>query len=208
MQNIATIVFDVYGVIMKERNGNFPVFIAEKTGRIFDRAEYIKLYRPMSLGAIDFREGMFNFGFDDPDAASYDYILNYVNFDHEFYDFAERCKSAGFSLNILSNDVSEWSKLMREIYDINKYFDKIIISGDVNLRKPEPEIFELALSKIGAEANKCLYIDDNLENLETAGKFNFNTVLFRREGDMPEVINNINYSAGSFGELWELIESQ
>ena len=47
-------------------------------------------------------------------------------------------------------------------------FDAVVISGEVGMRKPEPEIFELALQRIGLPAAECVFIDDIARNIVAA----------------------------------------
>jgi epoxide hydrolase-like predicted phosphatase len=47
-------------------------------------------------------------------------------------------------------------------------FDDIVISGEVGLRKPEPEIFHLAADRIGLRPEECVFIDDLELNVDGA----------------------------------------
>jgi 2-haloacid dehalogenase len=78
----------------------------------------------------------------------------------------------------LSNWSAETFAIVRHEFEFLKLFDEIIISGDVKLIKPEPEIFELCLQKIGKPASECLFIDDSEPNIITAKKLGFDTVHF------------------------------
>jgi len=40
-----------------------------------------------------------------------------------------------------------------------------LVSGEVGLVKPDPEIFELALDRFGLSRENCLFIDDNEPNV-------------------------------------------
>jgi FMN phosphatase YigB (HAD superfamily) len=42
-------------------------------------------------------------------------------------------------------------------------FDALVISHDVGVRKPRPEIFETALAALGVEPGEALHVGDNLE---------------------------------------------
>ena len=68
--------------------------------------------------------------------------------------------------------------MVRHEFEFFDLFDEIILSGDVKLIKPEPEIFELFLQKIGKPADQCLFIDDFEPNIVTARKLGFDTVHF------------------------------
>ena len=79
---------------------------------------------------------------------------------------------------LLSNDLSEWSNYLRDKFDINKYFDTIVISGDVRLQKPDINIFKLTLQKLALPARGCVYIDDRRRNLAAAKSLGMETILF------------------------------
>lgn len=46
----------------------------------------------------------------------------------------------------------------RAMFD--ELFDVVVVSGEVGLRKPEPEIYLLACERIGAEPAECVFADD------------------------------------------------
>ena len=75
-----------------------------------------------------------------------------------------RAHAAGIRTGLLSNswgneyDRSDWHEM----------FDTVVISGEVGMRKPEPEIFELALDRIGLAAGDCVFIDDLEHNIVAA----------------------------------------
>lgn len=85
-----------------------------------------------------------------------------------------------FLIAMLSNDIPNWSLDLRKRFDIEKYFDLFIISGDGNpFRKPEKEIYEYLLKQIketGMEVDQIFFIDDSLKNLRTASLFKIKTI--------------------------------
>ena len=95
-------------------------------------------------------------------------------------------KKKGYSLYGLSNWGTETFAMIRHEFDFFNLFDEIILSGEVKLIKPEPEIFELFLQKIGKPADQCLFIDDSEPNIVTARKLGFDTVHF----ESPEHLKN------------------
>ncbi len=67
-----------------------------------------------------------------------------------------------------------------------KLFDKInggIYSFEVGSRKPETEIYIKALEIAGVTAEKSLFIDDLIENVEMAKSLNMNAIHFKTIGD-------------------------
>jgi len=65
--------------------------------------------------------------------------------------------------------------------EIIKYFDQIIVSGKVGLRKPDLEIFRLAQSEYGnPEVSGVYYFDDKERNIQAAQEaVNWNTFVFK-----------------------------
>lgn len=61
------------------------------------------------------------------------------------------------------------------IESLNRIFEKVYYSHDLNLRKPNPEIFKYVLKDAGILAEECLYIDDTLEHIEAARPLGINT---------------------------------
>ena len=77
---------------------------------------------------------------------------------------------------VLSNWSAETFIGMTEDYLFLNEFDGIMISGEEKMMKPNEEIFTLALKRFNLIPNDTLYIDDKIENINSAKKLNFNTV--------------------------------
>ncbi|MBT3336413.1 MAG: HAD family phosphatase [Anaerolineae bacterium] len=90
-----------------------------------------------------------------------------------------RLKAKGYSLYGLSNWSAETFPLVRDEFSFLDQFDDLVLSGEVKLVKPEPEIFHYLLERIPEEVGECLFIDDSLANIEAAQKLGFYTVHFR-----------------------------
>jgi epoxide hydrolase-like predicted phosphatase len=85
-------------------------------------------------------------------------------YEESMTSLVTRAHEAGIRTALLSNswgndyDRSDWHQM----------FDVVVISGEVGMRKPEPEIFELTLSRIGLPAPECVFIDDMAHNIAAA----------------------------------------
>lgn len=90
----------------------------------------------------------------------------------------KRLKQAGYPLYGLSNWSAETFPHARAKYDFFDLFDGIILSGDVGLVKPDPQIYQITLNRIGRLARECIFIDDAVPNIEQAQKLGFVTILF------------------------------
>ena len=94
-------------------------------------------------------------------------------------EIMKRLKQAGYSVYGLSNWSAETFPLVRDKFGFFGLLDDIIISGDVGQIKPDPEIYEIALKRIGRPAPECLFIDDSLANIEQARRMGFAVVHFQ-----------------------------
>jgi putative hydrolase of the HAD superfamily len=71
-------------------------------------------------------------------------------------------KKEGIKLGIISNGRGFYQKHKIECLGIVDFFDDIVISGYVNLRKPDLEIFKLALNHLDSEAEKTVFVGDSV----------------------------------------------
>ena len=91
----------------------------------------------------------------------------------------EQLRAAGYRLVGLTNWSAEKFALSRARYELFNLFDDIIVSGEVGTMKPEREIFDLTLRKLGLCAQECLFIDDSLKNVEAAAAMGFRVIHFQ-----------------------------
>ena len=93
-------------------------------------------------------------------------------------EILQRLKAAGYNLYGLTNWSAEKFCIVRYKYEVFDLFEDIMVSGEVNLIKPDPAIFNLLLQKIQRQPQECLLVDDSEQNLETAQKMGFFTCHF------------------------------
>lgn len=94
-------------------------------------------------------------------------------------EILKQLKQAGYPLYGFSNWSAETFPLVRAKHDFFDLFDDMVISGAVGFVKPEPEIYQILLAKIGRPAQECLFIDDSLPNINQANKIGFATIHFQ-----------------------------
>jgi len=91
-------------------------------------------------------------------------------------DVFYKIKELNYPCYVLSNWSAETYEGMEEQYPFLKDFDGKIISGRDFLIKPDPAIYELAISRFDLIPEETLFIDDRLENIEAAKNLNFQTI--------------------------------
>ena len=75
-----------------------------------------------------------------------------------------RARRGGLRTGLLSN--SWGNEYPREGWD--EMFDAVVISGEVGMRKPEPEIFAHVLGLLGVPADQTVFVDDLKQNVQAA----------------------------------------
>ena len=91
-------------------------------------------------------------------------------------------KEAGFRLYLLSNTSVAYHRFRSEIPGI-RYFDDTLISADVGLVKPDPEIFHLACRRFDIIPSESAFIDDTPINAEAAHHIGMRAFVFNDDVD-------------------------
>ncbi|MFM9607607.1 hydrolase [Streptomyces sp. V2] len=66
--------------------------------------------------------------------------------------------------------------------------DHVVSSARVGLAKPDPRIYRLAVELAGVPPERCLFVDDTLENVEAAQALGMATVHFRKAADLERAL--------------------
>jgi putative hydrolase of the HAD superfamily len=88
-------------------------------------------------------------------------------------------KGAGFPTGLISNS---WGTGIYERAPL-ELFDATVISGDVGLHKPQPEIYLLGAERLGVPVERCAFVDDLRENVAGAEEVGMTAVLHRDTAD-------------------------
>lgn len=83
-------------------------------------------------------------------------------------DLVARLRSADLRVSILTNNIREFRDLWRNLMPYEELFDDIVDSHEVGLRKPNPAIYELALTRLSARAERTAFLDDVASNVAAA----------------------------------------
>jgi putative hydrolase of the HAD superfamily len=94
-------------------------------------------------------------------------------------DYMRDLHDRGYKLAICTNNVREWERLWRAKLPVDELFDVVVDSAFVGMRKPEPEIYELTLERLGVPADQAVLIDDIELNCDAARALGLEAVWFR-----------------------------
>jgi HAD superfamily hydrolase (TIGR01509 family) len=107
-------------------------------------------------------------------------------------DIIKELKGKGHKLYVLSNMCSKAADAIEERYNFWDLFDGILFSSRVKMIKPDDEIFHHLADTYNLNIGNSVFIDDTKDNIITADKLGFKTILFKS----PEQCRHelVNYS--------------
>src|SRR5947209_6267314 len=75
----------------------------------------------------------------------------------------QRARDQGVRTGLISNS---WGTRRYDRELLARLFDGVVISGEVGIRKPSPEVYELGAEKIRLAPQDCVFVDDLPFNLQ------------------------------------------
>jgi len=111
-------------------------------------------------------------------------VDSWTDYREPMWTLAARFRQAGGKLGMLSNGVPEIVSRIRADREIDAFFDAVVVSYEVQLAKPEPEIYRVMLDRIGAPPADALFVDDRADNIQTARELGLHAVQFTGDVDV------------------------
>ena len=115
-----------------------------------------------------------------------------------------------YDLGIIANQSVDILKILEES-KINRFFKVIVISSEVKVRKPDPEIFRLAMNLANTSAEHCIMVGDRLDtDIGPANKLGMKTIrttnsLFKLQQPMNE-FEKPTYVAANLSEIANILD--
>jgi putative hydrolase of the HAD superfamily len=145
--------------------------------------EALALLRRLERGEIDVDEFAEGFGpmlgIAETDGLV-ERLFGGVTPDEQMLDAVRAAKRSGVRTGLISNS---WGDTRYDRDAFADLFDAVVISGEVGLNKPEPEIFRLGAERIGLEPAECVFVDDLKENCAGAEAIGMTAILHRGADD-------------------------
>jgi putative hydrolase of the HAD superfamily len=161
-----------------EREGKHPLFELEK-GQISETAFLDKLGDALEP-ELGHRPEMHRFR---------EIFFDALHPNEPMIELMREVSQRGHRMALLTNNVREWEPLWRSMLPVDEIFELIVDSAFVGTRKPERQIYELTLERLGGvRAEQCLFIDDSDVNCEAATELGMTAVHYQHnEQAIPEI---------------------
>lgn len=168
---------------------------------------YWKLYREEKISKPDLRYARLketfdalNYKINDDviDQLAIDYIDQLPSFNHLFDGAIEILNylNGKYPLHIITNGFEEVQTLKMEQSGIRPYFQEIITSESVGVKKPNPKVFMHALERANVRPENSLMIGDNLEaDIQGAANVGMNVLHYNSEKalDIPQNVRSVDH---------------
>jgi epoxide hydrolase-like predicted phosphatase len=105
--------------------------------------------------------------------------------EEPMFEALRRARRAGLKTGMISNS---WGRGRYDRSLFGELFDGVVISGEVGLHKPQPQIFELGAERVSLPPSACVFVDDLRENCEGAEAVGMVAVLHR---DVDETLTRL-----------------
>lgn len=197
---IKAVIFDVGGVLHTDEMKFVQQDIISTLGltkKMYDN-NYPKLIQPLSKGQISEKQfwSLFlketNSKQDVPRKSLFTKEFNKrYKVNKDVSKIAKSLKEQGYKLAVLSNTITSHVKINKKMGIYNN-FPIQIFSCEVGLNKPDPDIYKLALDKLGTKSEETVFIDDKQEFVNVARKLRLKGIVFKDANNLIEELKKLD----------------
>jgi HAD superfamily hydrolase (TIGR01509 family) len=182
------VVFDFFGVIRGD------AYEAWLDGRGLKRkGTFLDTVRALDQGFIsleDFLDALSSETGEEPDV-----ILKEINrgatINEHVIGLIQELRGT-YDIGLLTNASAAFIAPLLADHDLTALFDHVVVSGEVGYAKPDAEIFEVALERMGVVASEVVFIDDNQDNVDAAVALGITGLLFSGVTQLRQDLAQLN----------------
>lgn len=117
----------------------------------------------------------------------------------------EKLKMENYKLGIVSNAQKVFTMPELRMFNLEKYFDKIVISSDFGFKKPDPRLFKMALNALNVRPGRAIYVGNDAVDVEGAHSVGMKAIFldtgYGRKACKPDFI------AAGMNQVLEIVEN-
>ncbi|MEM7762169.1 MAG: HAD-IA family hydrolase, partial [Cyanobacteria bacterium P01_A01_bin.40] len=173
---VEAVIFDLDGTLL-DRDSSLQNFVANQYDRFLtslgniDKQDYISRFIELDCRGHVWKDKVYQRLVEkfEISRVNWQYLLNdyetqFIIYCLPFSHLIETLnwlKQQNYLLGMITNGRTVFQSNSIQGLGIEDYFDTIVISEAEQIRKPQPEIFQIALSRLKAIAETSVYIGDN-----------------------------------------------
>lgn len=174
---IRAIIFDCFGVLYLNAVEHFYEHHVPEYDRL--RLQLLELNRASDIGLLD--QATFNQEVATLTGLELSFVAARIQGIHERNDkllaYAQRLRPA-YKVGLLSNIGAGAIDGFFNAAERQSLFDDVVLSSDVGVVKPSPEIYELMAVKLGVLPEECVMIDDVEVNISGAKRAGMQGIIY------------------------------
>lgn len=171
MPDIKAIIFDMDGVLIEAKEWHYEALNQALAlfGYTITREEHLTEYdglpTAVKLKMLSEKKGLpyglHSFINEMKQQYTMDIVMTQCHpmFIHEYA--LSRLKKEGYHIAVASNSIAETIDWMMKKSGLKQYLDFFLSNQDVSRPKPDPEIYQKAMARLGLEPSECLVVEDN-----------------------------------------------
>lgn len=178
MAKIKAVLFDMDGVLIEAKDWHYEAL--NKALRLFgyeiNRYEHLTSYDGLptktKLKKLSLEKGLPESLHNFINDIKQQYTIDIINekcrprFNHEYA--LSKLKAEGYKTALCSNSVRMTIELMMNKAKLTNYLDEILSNQDVKNPKPDPEIYQNAMKRLGVKPEECIIVEDNENGIKAA----------------------------------------
>lgn len=198
---IKNIIFDLGGVLMEVNPENYLKYIGfnDEEAQLFKNLIWgSEQWRKGDRGDINYQQITDSICENNP---KYYEKLRYAleNKDNSFIsseiyencEYLKELKNRGFKIYFLSNVNKIDLKYNKENFEIFNFIDGAVYSSEIGYAKPEKQCYEILLNTYNLIPEECIFIDDDLANVEVANNIGIHGIHFSDLNKLKQEIETI-----------------
>jgi beta-phosphoglucomutase len=178
MKKIQAVLFDMDGVLIKAKDWHYEAMnqALGLFGMEISRYDHLVTYDGLptvrKLEMLSLERGLPVMLHEFINTMKQKYTMDIVHskcrplFFHEYA--LSRLRSEGYRMAVCSNSIRATIEIMMAKADLDKYLEFIISAQDVPSGKPDPAMYNEAISRLRLRPDQCLILEDNENGIKAA----------------------------------------
>lgn len=196
MSKIKSVIFDMDGVLIEAKDWHYGALnkALQLFGMEISRYDHLVTYDGLptkkKLEMLTQERGLPKglHTFINDMKQQYTMEIVYAECKPRFYhEYAlSRLKNEGYNMAVCSNSVRNTIEVMMQKASLEQYFDFYISNQDVRNGKPDPEMYNKAIGRMGLNPKECMIVEDNENGIKAARASGANVMIV-------DSVEDVNY---------------
>lgn len=184
---VQAIIFDFGGVLVRTEDRKPRTVLAERLGMTYDELSALIFDSPSAIQAMRGEISALE---------HWDEVRKSLDLDAEGIEWVSTEFWAGDALDenlvnvlrglrpryttvLLSNAWDDLRPMIEEEWKIDDAFDRLVISAEIGMVKPDLQIYQWVIAEMGVDASQAVFVDDFIQNIEGANAAGMKTIHFQ-----------------------------